>query len=100
MTADRSDLRRGQAHLKEATDGLVAQIVEVEVSTGDLASKPVPGQFERIGGKGEHTTIRTWQFAKNLSGAMGQGDRSRLTILAVWDKEKTARQVNVLPREA
>jgi hypothetical protein len=33
MTADRSDLRRSQTHLKEAADGLVPQVVKVEVGT-------------------------------------------------------------------
>jgi len=45
----RSDFRRGQAHLKEAADFLVAQVVEVEVWTAGSTANAFPGQPE---GKG------------------------------------------------
>ena len=37
MTADRSDLGRGQAHLEEAANGLVAKVMEVQVWTAGSA---------------------------------------------------------------
>jgi hypothetical protein len=50
VPTDRSDLRRSQAHLKEAADSLVTQVVEGEVWTAGSTAYAFPGQPEGVRG--------------------------------------------------
>jgi hypothetical protein len=66
MAADRGDLGRGQTHLKEAADGLMAEIVEVEVGAAGSPAYAFPGQPKGVGGHWENHGGYTREFPKHL----------------------------------
>ena len=48
MTADQCDLRDRQAHLKEAADGLMSEVMEVQVCDSCTTGEAHPCQTEAI----------------------------------------------------
>ena len=53
MTGDNRNLRGVQPKLKEARDGLMAEVVEAKVRQASTAPEPLPRQPEGIGRDGE-----------------------------------------------
>ena len=60
MPADKRHLSHAQAHLEEAANRLMSQIVEMQVLDASTLSQALPGQAHRVGAHREHpfATIR------------------------------------------